>query len=84
MPSRRKQAGALGVFVQKSFWTETGRSLKRIHKDRRARKQILSLGLLLLIPIAVIAYLAFLIGSGAWLFVPFVIPVMWWRARRAT
>jgi hypothetical protein len=83
MPSRRKQAGALGIFVQKSFWTEIGRSLKRIHKDRRARKQILSLALLLLIPLAVIAYLAFLVGSGAWLFVPFVIPIMWWRARQA-
>lgn len=83
MPPKRKQAGALGVFIQKSFWTEIGRSLKRIHKDSRARKQVLGLALLLLIPIAVIAYLALLIGSGAWLFVPFVIPMMWWRAREA-
>ena len=56
MPSRRKQAGALGVLVQKSFWTEIGRSLKRIHKDRRARKQVFGLVLLLLIPLAAITW----------------------------
>ena len=27
MPSKRKQAGALGIFVQRSFWIEIGRSL---------------------------------------------------------
>jgi hypothetical protein len=83
MPTRRKQAGALGVFTQKSFWIEIGRSLKRMHKDSRARKQVFNLVVLLLIPLAVIAYLAFLIGSGAWLFLPFIIPVMLWRARQA-
>jgi hypothetical protein len=83
MPARRKQAGALGVFFQKSSWSEFGRSLKRMHKDRRARKQLFGLALLLLIPLLIIVYLAFMIGSGAWLFLPFVIPVMWWRARRA-
>ena len=82
MPLRRKQAGALGVLVQKSFWTEIGRSLKRIHKDRRARKQVFGLVLLLLLPLLAIAYLAFLVGSGAWFILPFVIPVMWWRARQ--
>jgi hypothetical protein len=83
MPARRKQAGALGLFVQKSSWTEIGRSLKRMHKDSRARKQVFSLALLLLIPLVIIVYLAFMIGSGAWLLLPVVIPVMWWRARRA-
>lgn len=69
------------VLLHKSFWGEMWQSAKRVHKDRRARKQILSLALLLLIPVLVIAYAAFLIGSGAWLFLPFVIPVMWWRYR---
>lgn len=58
-------------------------SVRRVHKDRRARKQVLSFALFLLVPVLVIAYVAFLIGSGAWLFLPFVIPVMWWRYRGA-
>ena len=71
MPARRKQAGALGVFFQKSSWSEFGRSLKRMHKDRRARKQLFGLALLLLIPLLIIVVSrAFMIGSGAWLFLP--------------
>lgn len=83
MPSRSTRGASLSVFLEKSFWMEMWRSLKRVHKDRRARKQVFGLLLLLLIPLVLIGYLALLIGTGAWLIAPFVIPVMWWRARRA-
>src|SRR5215469_7202783 len=75
--------GTLAVLTQKSFWLEIGRSLKRVHKDSRARKQVFRLLLIILILVLAIGYLAFLIGSGAWLFLPFVIPVVWFRARQA-
>jgi hypothetical protein len=83
MASDSHHRGTLAVFIQKSFWLEIGRSLKRVHKDRRARKQIFRLLLLALILLLAIAYLAFLVGSGAWLFLPFVIPIVWFRARQA-
>lgn len=71
------------LLLHKPFWREMGQSLKRVHKDRRARKQVLSFALFLLVPVLIIAYAAFLVGSGAWLFLPFVIPVLWWRQRSA-
>ncbi len=77
------RSGLLRSFLQKSLWIELWHSVKRAHKDRRARSQLYGLAGLFLILVAAIAYLAFLIGSGAWLFVPFVIPVMWWRHRSA-
>lgn len=71
------------LLLHKAFWQEMGQSFRRVHKDRRARKQILSFALFLLLPLLLIAYLAFLIGTGAWLFLPFVIPVLWWLRRSA-
>jgi len=35
------------------------------------------------VPMLLLLYLAWVIGSGAWVFIPFVIPVIWWRSRRA-
>lgn len=58
-------------------------SLTRIHKDKRARKHLLGLTFLLLIPAIVIGYIALLVGTGAWLFLPVLIPILWWRARQA-
>jgi hypothetical protein len=75
--------GTLAVLTQKSFWMEMGRSFKRVHKDRRARKQVFGLLALLLIPLLLIAYAAILIGSGAWLILPLLIPIWWAQARRA-
>lgn len=71
------------IVLHRAFWWEMLQSIRRVHKDRRARKQVLSFALFLLVPVLVIAYVAFLIGSGAWLFLPFVIPVVWWRHRSA-
>lgn len=71
------------MLTEKFFWLEMGRRLKRVHKDRRARKQVFRLLFPLLILLLLIAYLAFLIGSGAWLFLPIVVPVLWFRATQA-
>src|SRR5215469_17944834 len=75
------------VLRQKSVWRELWLSVKRAHKDRRARRRLgfvsLWVGLLLLLLIAAIAYLAVLIGTGSIFFAPFVIPVLWWIRRGA-
>jgi hypothetical protein len=71
------------MLFRKATWYEAWLSLKRVHKDKRARKHLLRLSLLIAIPAVLIAYLLFLIGTGAWLFIPFVIPVIWWRSRAA-
>jgi len=75
------------ILARKATWTEAWLSLKRAHKDKRARKHLFGLGLLLgftiVLPIICLAYLVLLIGTGAWLFLPFVLPVIWWRNRRA-
>lgn len=64
-----------------SAWYEAWLSLRRVHKDRRARKYLRSLAILLIIPILCVAYLVWLLKSGAIFLVPFVIPVLWWIRR---
>jgi hypothetical protein len=65
----------------KATWTDVGMSLRRAHKDRRARKHLLAFSFLLLAPVLCIAYLWWLIGSGAIYFVPFLIPIYWLMQR---
>jgi hypothetical protein len=90
MPAIRSQPprdSLFQIFSQKSVWRELWVSLRRVHKDRRARRRVgfvsLGLGILLLLVVAAIAYLFFLIGTGSIFFAPFVIPVLWW-IRRST
>ena len=90
MPSsylRSRKAGLLRVLFEKSVWVELWGSLKRVHKDRRARRRLallsLAAGLLVLVVAGVMVYLALLIGTGAIFIVPFVIPVLWWLRRSA-
>jgi hypothetical protein len=90
MPSGHSQAGKarlLRVLSEKSVWVELWGSVKRVHKDRRARRRLgflsLAIGLLILVVIAVTMYLAALIGTGAIFVAPFVIPVLWWLRRSA-
>ncbi len=71
------------MLLRGDTWREAAMSLRRVHKDKRARKHLFGLLLLLLVPVILITYLLWLIGSGGILLVPFVIPVLWWRARRA-
>lgn len=70
------------MMLRPATWHEAGMSLRRVHKDKRARKHLLQIGLMLLIPVLCFAYLAWIVGSGAVYFVPFVIPVILWRRRR--
>jgi len=71
------------MVLRKATWVEALQSLRRAHKDKRARRHLGRLFLLLLTPALCIGYLAWLVGSGAWLFIPFVIPVIWWMNRGA-
>lgn len=75
------------AFVDKSLWLATWRSAKRAHKDKRARKHLLlviaGILLLTLLLAGCLVYLLILVGTGAWLFAPFVIPVIWWTRRGA-
>jgi hypothetical protein len=70
------------MLLQKVTWLEALTSLRRAHKDKRARKHLLLLALMLLIPLGCALYLIVLVGSGGIFMVPFVIPVLWWRKRR--
>jgi hypothetical protein len=70
------------ILLRKATWREAGMSLRRAHKDNRARKHLLGVFLLALLPLICLAYFAWVVGSGAIFFVPFVIPVLIWRAYR--
>jgi hypothetical protein len=65
------------MMLRKTTWSEAQASLRRAHKDKRARKHLFALALMILAPALCIAYLVWLIGTGAIVFVPFVIPVIW-------
>lgn len=69
------------------MWLEIWLSIKRFHKDRRARKHLvlvgLGIGLLLAIVAGAIAYLFMLVGTGAIFILPLVLPALWW-IRRST
>ncbi len=70
------------MLSRRATWEEAARSLRRAHRDKRARKHILQVSLLLIVPILCLVYLAWLAGTGAILLVPFLVPVLWWRRRR--
>jgi hypothetical protein len=70
------------MLLRGDSWMEAWLSLRRVHKDRRARKHLRGFALMLLIPGLCVAYVMWLAGTGAWVVIPFVIPVMWWRNRR--
>jgi hypothetical protein len=68
-----------------STWRQASLSLRRAHKDRRARMHLLGLGLMLIFPLVCLVYLAWLLQSGAiFLIIPlliFAIPLVWWIRR---
>jgi hypothetical protein len=65
----------------RAVWREAGLSLRRAHKDPRARKLLFQLLLLVITPLLCVVYFAWLVSSGAIFFVPFVIPAIWWIRR---
>ncbi len=71
------------MLLRGTTWHEARLSLRRVHKDKRARKHLLWLGWMLLIPVLCVAYLAWLAGTGAWLVLPLLAPIIWWQTRRA-
>jgi hypothetical protein len=75
------------VLSQKSVWREVWLSVKRVHKDKRARRRLgflsLAIGLLLVLVIGAIAYVMVMSGTGSIFFAPFLIPVIWWIRRSA-
>lgn len=70
------------MLLRKGTWQEAGQSLKRVHKDRRARKHVLAVGALAIIPVLCLVYLVWLAGTGAIFLLPLVLPILWWRSRR--
>ena|SRR5215472_10302831 len=75
------------VLSEKSVWKEFWLSVKRAHKDRRARRHLavlsMMIGLAVLVLIIVLTYVVLLVGTGSIFFAPLVIPVLWWIRRRA-
>lgn len=70
------------MLLRKATWGEAWASLKRVHKDRRARKHLYAIAVMVLAPAVCAAYVAWLVGSGAVFLIPFVIPVLWLIRRR--
>ena len=71
------------MLLRKATWAEAWQSVTRVHKDRRARQHVWRVVMLALIPMLALAYAAWLIGSGAWIILPFLVPLLWWRSRQA-
>lgn len=62
----------------RALWRQAAFSLRRAHKDPRARKFLLRLVLLLFMPFLCVAYLAWIVGSGGvWFLIPALL-VAWW------
>jgi hypothetical protein len=90
MPSVRSEPPSQSLYrvlSQKSVWRELWLSVKRAHKDRRARRRLgflsLAIGLLLVLAVGTVAYVMVMIGTGSIFLVPFLVPVMWWIRRSA-
>lgn len=70
-----------------STWYEAWLNLRRIHKDRRARRHLFRLLLLVFYPLFLVLYILFVLASGAFpmvaVFLVLAIPVVWWIRQRA-
>jgi hypothetical protein len=67
------------MLIRKATWYEAWLSLKRAHKDRRARKHVLQFAFHLLVPFLCIAWLAWVAGTFAIFIVPFIFLFIWLR-----
>jgi hypothetical protein len=65
------------MMLRGATWSDAWRSLKRVHKDRRARKHLRQVLWLAAIPVLCLAYLCVLAGSHALYFLPFVLLAIW-------
>jgi hypothetical protein len=75
------------MLLRRATWSEAWLSLKRAHKDRRARKHLLGLAvaiaIVILVPVFVLAYVGLAFATGAWVGILLLIPVLWWIRRSA-
>jgi hypothetical protein len=69
------------MLFRKATWYEAWLSLRRAHKDRRARRHLLRLLFQLLIPFLCAAWLAWAVGTGVFVLVPIIFAIIWWRNR---
>jgi hypothetical protein len=69
------------TILRAATWLEAWRSLKRAHKDSRARKFLGHLLWLLIIPILCFAYLCLVAGTRALYVVPFIFLLIFFRNR---
>jgi hypothetical protein len=65
------------MLLRKGTWSEAALSVRRAHKDRRARTHLLAIGVMAFSPILLLAYALWLVGTGTIILVPFVVPVIW-------
>ena len=66
----------------RSTWFEAWLSLRRAHKDPRARAYLRRLAVLLLIPVLSTVYFVWLFRTGALLVVLCALPLVWWLGWR--
>jgi len=72
------------MLLRADTWREAWLSLRRAHKDRRARRHVGQVVWLVLIPVLCLAYLAWIIRLNMLVILPVLIPIFWWQARRGT
>jgi hypothetical protein len=72
------------MLLRRASWYEAWLSLKRVHKDKRARSHLRRFALMLLAPFLCLTYLVWLVGSGGLVVVPIIAALIWWRGRRTT
>ncbi len=70
------------MLLRPDTWHEAWQSLKRVHKDRRARRHLGQVVWLALVPLLCLAYLGWIIRLNMLFIVPVLIPIFWWQARR--
>ena len=72
------------TLLSASTWIDVWKSLKRAHKDSRARKFLRQIAVLCLVPFLCIAYLAWAAGIGLLYFLPLVFLGIWLYNRHRT
>jgi hypothetical protein len=70
------------MLVRADTWRGAWLNLRRAHKDRRARKQLIQLAWACLIPFVCLAYAIWIFRVNALVVIPILIPIFIWQAIR--
>ncbi len=70
------------MLLRGDTWHEAWLSLKRVHKDRRARKHLRKLAWLLLIPVICLLYVAWVVQLNLIFILVVLVPLFWWQSKR--